>query len=267
MSYKYITKFDSPNFGYGMVGKHGQNKPKEIVIHYWGKKGQEFENVVNWLCNPKSQVSAHYVVMDGKVACLVNCEDAAWHAGDAYVNQHSIGIECRPECTDGDFKTVAEVIADIWKTYGKLPLRGHKDVVSTSCPGPWYPRLKELYNLAEKFYKGNDSKPTQDKKSITEIAKEVINGKWGNGSERINRLKKAGYDVNTVQNKVNELLGSKPSKPKPNKKSIDQVAKEIINKPKYGGWGTGQARINKLTNYGGASFAIAVQKRINELLG
>lgn len=44
------------------------------------------------------------------------------------------------------------------------------------------------------------------KKSITTIAKEVINGKWGNGVDREKRLKDAGYDYKAVQKKVNELL-------------------------------------------------------------
>ena len=36
--------------------------------------------------------------------------------------------------------------------------------------------------------------PTTSKKSIDEIAREVIAGKWGNGADRKNRLTKAGYD-------------------------------------------------------------------------
>ena len=43
-------------------------------------------------------------------------------------------------------------------------------------------------------------------KLIEAIAREVINGKWGNGQDRKNRLTQAGYDYHTVQNKVNELL-------------------------------------------------------------
>lgn len=43
-------------------------------------------------------------------------------------------------------------------------------------------------------------------KSIDEIAREVIQGKWGTGVDRKNRLTKAGYDYNTVQKRVNELL-------------------------------------------------------------
>lgn len=44
------------------------------------------------------------------------------------------------------------------------------------------------------------------KKSIKQIAEEVIAGKWGNGTDRKTRLTKAGYDYDAVQKKVNELV-------------------------------------------------------------
>ena len=43
-------------------------------------------------------------------------------------------------------------------------------------------------------------------KTIDEVASEVIQGKWGNGADRKNRLTKAGYDPDIVQSRVNELL-------------------------------------------------------------
>ncbi len=43
-------------------------------------------------------------------------------------------------------------------------------------------------------------------KTVEEIAKEVIRGKWGNGQERKKRLTDAGYDYAAVQKKVNELM-------------------------------------------------------------
>lgn len=48
--------------------------------------------------------------------------------------------------------------------------------------------------------------PTTPKKTIEEIAKEVINGKWGVGADRKKRLTEAGYDYSAVQKRVNELL-------------------------------------------------------------
>lgn len=47
------------------------------------------------------------------------------------------------------------------------------------------------------------------KKTIDEIAKEVIAGKWGNGDIRKKRLTDAGYDYDLVQARVNEILSPK----------------------------------------------------------
>lgn len=57
------------------------------------------------------------------------------------------------------------------------------------------------------------SKPAAPaRKSEDTIAAEVIAGKWGNGQDRVNRLKQAGYNPATIQAKVNAKLGaSKPA--------------------------------------------------------
>lgn len=44
------------------------------------------------------------------------------------------------------------------------------------------------------------------KKSVAQLAAEVIAGKWGNGPVRIQRLTAAGYDAKAVQAEVNKLL-------------------------------------------------------------
>lgn len=54
---------------------------------------------------------------------------------------------------------------------------------------------------------GNPVNTTPTKKSINEIAKEVIEGDWGNGEERKKKLTTAGYNYNEVQKEVNRLLG------------------------------------------------------------
>lgn len=73
----------------------------------------------------------------------------------------------------------------------------------------------------------SDTDPDTTGKSIEEIAREVIAGKWGTGADRRNRLQAAGYAYTTVQAKVNEILGkgntqtgtapSKPTTPAPTK--------------------------------------------------
>ena len=47
---------------------------------------------------------------------------------------------------------------------------------------------------------------TSNKKSNEVIANEVIQGKWGNGTERKSRLQAAGYDYNAIQTIVNRKL-------------------------------------------------------------
>lgn len=54
-----------------------------------------------------------------------------------------------------------------------------------------------------------------DLKSLDEIVKEVLSGKWGNGSNRVKRLMEAGYDANAVQKKINEMYSAKPTVSKP----------------------------------------------------
>ena len=56
-------------------------------------------------------------------------------------------------------------------------------------------------------------KPTENpkpnkagKKSLEEVAREIISGKWGNNPERTNKLIKAGYVPAEVQAVVNKLL-------------------------------------------------------------
>ena len=72
-----------------------------------------------------------------------------------------------------------------------------------------YPKIIKEKGL-NGYSKNITVKPTvKPSKSVTEIAHEVINGKWGNGTERKNKLSKAGYDYDTVQKKVNELLNAK----------------------------------------------------------
>ena len=50
------------------------------------------------------------------------------------------------------------------------------------------------------------SKPETPSKSVDELAREVIAGKWGNGSDREKALTEAGYNYQEVQDKVNEIL-------------------------------------------------------------
>ena len=108
-----------------------------------------------------------------------------------------------------------------------------------------YPNIMKSGNL--NGFGGNAPTPQPQPvptKSIDEIAREVIGGKWGNGDDRKNRLQNAGYNYSEVQAKVNEISNG-GNQPAP-KKSNEEIAREIIN----GQWGNGEDRKNRLAQAG-----------------
>ena len=70
--------------------------------------------------------------------------------------------------------------------------------------------------------------------SVYKTAQEVIEGKYGNGQERIEKLKAAGHDPETVQKAVNNILKYMP------------IIKEVAS----GKYGNGKERKDRLTAVG-----------------
>lgn len=183
MTYRYETAHTAAHFTPGRDGARIQR----IVIHHWGSDGQTHDGVVRFF-ETTAPTSAHYVVSAGRVTCMVSCANTAWHAGSWQANTQSIGIECRPECTTADLETLAELVADIRKTYGHLPLIGHRDVIATACPGRYYQKLARISQRADQIAAGKPSPritkkgdimtPEQDRK-LTAILDLLTPGKTG----------------------------------------------------------------------------------------
>lgn len=92
--------------------------------------------------------------------------------------------------------------------------------------------------------------PAPAKKSVSELASEVIAGKWSTGTERVRRLQAAGYDYKAVQDEVNRRLNPAPN--------LEAMANAVI----AGKYGNGQDRRNRL----GANYD-AVMAIVNKKLG
>ena len=103
---------------------------------------------------------------------------------------------------------------------------------------------------------GSGSAGTSGKKSVSEIAKEVIAGKWGNGDARKSAIKAAGYDYDAVQAEVNKQLKGSPKATK----SVTEVANEVIQ----GKWGNNPERRKKL-EAAGYNYS-KVQAEVNRLM-
>jgi len=98
---------------------------------------------------------------------------------------------------------------------------------------------------------------SNEKKSINDLAHEVINQKWGNGNERIFKLSEAGHNAELVQKEVNRILNSKQQ----GLKSNEAIAKEVISTSK---WGSGETRKQRLTD-AGYDYQI-IQKLVNAVI-
>jgi len=116
-----------------------------VVLHYTGM--QSGAAAIDWLANPESGVSAHYVVAeDGTVLRMVDETKRAWHAGRSYwrgiadVNSASIGIEIvNPGHEFGyvpfpaaQMDAVHQLVADIVAHHAIRPA----NVVGHSCIAP-----------------------------------------------------------------------------------------------------------------------------------
>ena len=66
-------------------------------------------------------------------------------------------------------------------------------------------KVKILYGMYP--WKISENNIVNQTKTLEQITNEVIDGLWGNGEERRNRLTQAGYNYETVQNNVNRVLG------------------------------------------------------------
>lgn len=123
---------------------------------------------------------------------------------------------------------------------------------------PGWLDLNKFYgdSAAWKKYAAVNGKPAAPasqpaaKKSVSELASEVIAGKWGTGTERVRRLQAAGYDYKTVQDEVNRRLNPAPD--------FEVLARAVI----AGKYGNGQDRRNRL----GANYD-KVMAIVNKMLG
>lgn len=120
---------------------------------------------------------------------------------------------------DGEYKNWGDVAIYVpGKGIFGTPKRGSgksnrwdKDVATRAA---WLGGKAKYVGWAEDLngYRLVEPAPT---KSNEQLAAEVINGAWGNGTERKRRLTESGYNYQAVQNIVNAKVSGKVAAPKP----------------------------------------------------
>lgn len=267
MSYS-IRQNPSPFFTAGRI--QAVNK---IILHHAATT--DFDGIGRTF---KSQgVSAHYGVgRNNNVDQYVAESNTAYHSGITKnglpnPNPSSIGIENVNTAGEPNWPvdnktvdTLVELVYDVARRHNLLPLVvgknlfQHKDWSNTYCAGRIGDRIQEIADRVNA--KTSNSTPTPTKRSDEEIAREVLNGKWGNNPARADSLKRAGYNPDTIQARVNAMLGAVPSKETP-KSSLADVARQVI----AGSFGNNPARAEnlKLAGYNPDE----VQNEVNRQLG
>ena len=235
-------------------------KPTRIVVHNTANDATA-NNEVAYMIRNNNEVSFHYAVDDKEIVQGIPENRNAWHAGDGGKgkgNREGIAIEICYSKSGGTKFTKAEenaveLIVDILKRYGwgVDKVTKHQDYNGKYCPH------KTLDLGWDRFIGIIENKLSPTLKTVPEVAQEVLQGKWGNGAERKNRLTQAGYDYNKVQTEVNKLVGKSSA---PTKKSNEEIAREVI----AGKWGNGSIRKQKLTA-AGYNYSV-IQALVNKLL-
>ena len=122
---------------------------RRIVVHsiegsYWG--------AISWFRNPRARASSNYVVArTGAIAQMVSERRVAWHAGNGWVNRHSIGIEHEGYAgligtfTDTEYRASAQLTASILRRY-VLPIDRRHVIAHAEVPHPTRPWRRGGYS-------------------------------------------------------------------------------------------------------------------------
>jgi hypothetical protein len=112
-----------------------------VVVH---ETEGSFGATVAWFRNPKAHAAANYVVgRDGRIAHMVSDSVVAWHAGNSYVNAHSIGVEHEGytnvdgTLTDAEYRSSAQLVASLLRQYHLPADRGHV-IGHDEVPDPYH---------------------------------------------------------------------------------------------------------------------------------
>lgn len=136
----YTPQADVPLVWPGYTGEKDA-----ATIHHWGADGQNIHNVARYLASKNDRGnSAAFVLQADYVYCLVMPNDSSWHAGHPEGNARTIGIECRPEMTEGDLDTLASLLRYLETIYGSLEIYIHSNWANTACPGRYAGRIDEV---------------------------------------------------------------------------------------------------------------------------
>jgi N-acetyl-anhydromuramyl-L-alanine amidase AmpD len=148
--FKNISK-ELPNNGTYPIRKNSEID-RIVVHHSAGSSSATPYDFARWHINDHNWpgIAYHYYISEnGEILQTQALKYATYHAGKE-ANQHGISIVLpgnfnNSEPTAKQLRSLDQLINILRLRFGKLPVAGHKDYQSTSCPGT------SLYQYIQKF--------------------------------------------------------------------------------------------------------------------
>ena len=196
------------------------------------------------------KASSNYGIDDnGNVGLFVEEKDRSWCSSSSANDVRAVTVEIDSDTkapyamTDGAVNGAIRLCIDICQRNGIKKMYWYSDketalmkrdmlkadegiftvhrwFANKSCPGDFlFNKMgwvcDQVNTALEGVTPGPAPQPQPSGKSLDELAKEVIDGKWGNGVDRVNKINTAyqsgviSYNYTQIQNRVNEMLAPK----------------------------------------------------------
>ena len=275
--------------------KHNDRKYpiSKITIHH-AAGVLSFDNLLNYVATTSRNMSANYVLRQGKLGLVVEEKYRAWTSGNAENDHKAVTIEVGNSSAGGKWPIADEDLSMLIKWCADVCIRNnipklyydgtpngtltlHEMFAPTGCPGPYIKeRVYYICDETNKLIEANRTGTTTSAQTSLRVAKyDVYNSVWGyktaadavQDKNRVRTVKAGTYYVyNSTDTAVNVTVkagvpGAWISKVQNQQvATLESIARECI----AGKWGNGAERTKRLASAG--YNATNVQKAVNALL-
>lgn len=155
-----------------------------------------------------------YIISNKRIAgAWTNWEWAKYKGSNPHTNHIHISVgQGADGRSTGNFDDASH-----WQVQGTVARKSDEEIAREVIAGKWGNGAQRQANLNAAGYLYSHIQALVNsmlatvpapagpvRKSENEVANEVLRGNWGNGQDRKNRLARAGYDYNVIQQLVNQ---------------------------------------------------------------
>lgn len=191
-------------WGNGSEPDHVYNQQGRPVLDFMVRNEAAGDWVRNYIWNHRSRLGLKHVIWEQNITSTVvqpgvrrKMADRGNRTANHFDHVHGEWFAGEYKSPEPARKTNEQLAAEVWRgDWGNGDDRRRR----LTAAGYDYAAVQALVN------KGVGRNPNQGRKSVSQLATEVIRGEWGNGEDRRRRLTNAGYDYAAVQREVNRRV-------------------------------------------------------------